>query len=42
MNTPGSESPADSVQATRTMFEIVEYLRDAEQLTVTEIADRTG
>jgi len=42
MNTPGSESPADSVQATRTMFEIVECLRDAEQLTVTEIADRTG
>jgi DNA-binding IclR family transcriptional regulator len=38
----GKSEAGDSVQATRTMFDIVECLRDAEDLTVTEIADRTG
>lgn len=42
MSTPGSENPTNSVQATRTMFEIVECLREGGELTVTEIADRTG
>jgi DNA-binding IclR family transcriptional regulator len=41
MGTRKSEAD-NSVQATRTMFEIVECLRDAEDLTVTEIANRTG
>lgn len=42
MNTHhGGDSP-DSVKATRTMFDIVECLRDGDGLTVTEIADRTG
>lgn len=42
MSAPDNEDSAESVQATRTMFTIVECLRDSEGLTITEIADRTG
>lgn len=42
MSARDNEDSAESVQATRTMFTIVECLRDSEGLTITEIADRTG